>query len=649
MDYDKMCMGCMAEKPAADQVCPCCGFDERQFRAPAYSLCSRSILNGKYMTGRFLEESGYFITYLGWDLNLEVKVLIHEYYPCTMLFRDAASQPDVSWQAPDGEAFGNGKKKFYSRAKILARMWDLPGIVSVKDVFEENNTVYMVTEFYKGILLDEKLKAAGGRLGTDIVLNWMRPVMEAVSRLNREGIICMGISPGNILITVEGNAKLKEIWNPTAISPYDDKGYVPAGNSYLAEEEYRKDIKPGPWTNVYAICAVIYRCITGTPPPKAMERIVYDSIMPPSRLGYHMGSRQEEVLMRGLSVHVADRLQNMDVLMQGMYGGTESRQVPSPGSEDITRPIPPYAREDVTRPLSSGGIQSSSGRSDGGQGTGAAGTGKFPWRRKWPVLAAAAVILLCGSTVFFIVKSGGTGGKGTETGTVPLYTEAEESGPARTGTERAPDGGKSGDQGRGISGNEDTEGSSYSWDSQDTPDTTAPPGGQDNSDQNEWVYGGADFPYLDSVISRITEDKYKEYAMDEIIEAENYIKYLVDHAEISRDEQSRQNYLFIEIEMSTTSGSPFSSLQVEDYNFVAAVMDESEDGLMFCLPAVYFMSSDEETPREFPVTVGSESAGEMIFVYPIPDGYEKWAIIETNMYNGEEAGPLQLVSDLSMW
>ena len=137
-----------------------CGFDEKQFVAPAYSLVNRSILNGKYMTGRFLEESGYFITYLGWDLNLEIKVMIHEYYPCTMLWRDDVTQPGVGCRPEDQEAFANGKRKFFTRAKVLARMWDLPGVVSVKDVFEENDTVYMITEYYQGMLLDEKLKEA---------------------------------------------------------------------------------------------------------------------------------------------------------------------------------------------------------------------------------------------------------------------------------------------------------------------------------------------------------------------------------------------------------------------------------------------------------------------------------------------------------
>ena len=117
MDYEKMCMGCMRERENAEGPCPYCGFDEKQFVAPAYSLVNRSILNGKYMTGRFLEESGYFITYLGWDLNLEINVMIHEYYPCTMLWRDDMTQPGVGCRPEDQEAFANGKRKFFTRAK----------------------------------------------------------------------------------------------------------------------------------------------------------------------------------------------------------------------------------------------------------------------------------------------------------------------------------------------------------------------------------------------------------------------------------------------------------------------------------------------------------------------------------------------------
>ena len=79
-------------------------------------------------------------------------------------------------------------------------------------------------------------------------------------------------------------------------------------------------------------------------------------------------------------------------------------------------------------------------------------------------------------------------------------------------------------------------------------------------------------------------------------------------------------------------------------NFVALVMDAGMERLAICLPSMYFLSSDEETPRYFPIEVGSESAGEIILVYPIPDWYDSWGIMESNMINGEEAGPLYLVS-----
>ena len=692
MDYEKMCMGCMREKNGQDQKCPYCGFDEKQFVAPAYSLVNRSILNGKYMTGRFLEESGYFITYLGWDLNLEINVMIHEYYPCTMLWRDDMTQPGVGCRPEDQEAFANGKRKFFTRAKVLARMWDLPGVVSVKDVFEENDTVYMITEYYQGMLLDEKLKEAGGRLDADTVLYWMEPVMQAVSRLNREGIICMGISPGNILITTEGSGKLKEIWNPTAISPYDEGGSVPAGNSYLAEEEYRKDKDPGPWTNVYAVCAVIYRCITGSAPPKAMERIIYDSIVPPSGLGFNMGKVREEALMRGLAIHADDRCQNMEQLMEGLYRSDAPRPVPQsapgpvpqPGAHPMPRPGVNYRVDNVTRPVSDdmtrplppgrpGGTEQRETAASAGEGrhagmgtkNGPGASGGRKWL-KWQAFAAAAAVLLCSACVFFFVRNGGSGGDKIQTGTVPAEQETVQARQNRSDTEapaaekdtRKPDGtgqGSEAGQGTGSGQNDGTggqsaEGNGYSWDPQE-PEVNGngtgrdePSGEQDGLNQEDWVYGGADFPCLDSVISRFADDRCVEYGWDEVIVADNYIMYLLDYAEIQRDERSGQNYLMVEMEMCTSEGSPYSSLLVADYNFAALVMDASAERLVICLPSMYFLSSDEETPRYFPIEVGSESAGEIILVYPIPDWYDSWGIMETNMHNGEEAGPLYLVS-----
>ena len=77
---DHLCINCMREK-ADDGVCPFCGFDESKYEPSPHHLPPRSILGGKCLIGRVLGEGGFGITYMGWDLNLDLKLAIKEYYP----------------------------------------------------------------------------------------------------------------------------------------------------------------------------------------------------------------------------------------------------------------------------------------------------------------------------------------------------------------------------------------------------------------------------------------------------------------------------------------------------------------------------------------------------------------------------------------
>ena len=79
------CFGCMEET----KVCPCpkCGYDPKKQKSPDYALRPGAILNGKYMVGKMLGQGGFGITYVGWDLALERKVAIKEYFPAGQVSR----------------------------------------------------------------------------------------------------------------------------------------------------------------------------------------------------------------------------------------------------------------------------------------------------------------------------------------------------------------------------------------------------------------------------------------------------------------------------------------------------------------------------------------------------------------------------------
>ena len=149
-DINKLCMGCMSYNPQGGR-CPLCGFDLSNYRAPLHHLRPGTILNGKYYLGKALGEGGFGITYIGWDLNLEMKTAIKEYFPSGLVSRDISNTDTVTvFSGNANNSFEVGKNKFINEAKVLAKFDNLQGIVSVKDFFLENGTAYISMEFVEG-------------------------------------------------------------------------------------------------------------------------------------------------------------------------------------------------------------------------------------------------------------------------------------------------------------------------------------------------------------------------------------------------------------------------------------------------------------------------------------------------------------------
>ena len=81
IDPNLICMQCMKELHERNGICRHCGFDNNVWINTAHQLACGSILAGTYLVGRVLGQGGFGITYIGYDLNLDVRVAIKEYYP----------------------------------------------------------------------------------------------------------------------------------------------------------------------------------------------------------------------------------------------------------------------------------------------------------------------------------------------------------------------------------------------------------------------------------------------------------------------------------------------------------------------------------------------------------------------------------------
>ena len=322
MEIENLCANCMREMRNPDGACEFCGFDIRTFNLPRNHMRPFSILAGKYLIGKSIGEGGFGITYIGMDLNLEVRVAIKEYYPQGFALRDNRTNDSTVWPCSENTQafFEEGREKFINEARTIAKFRDLPEIVGVMDFFRENQTAYIVMEYLDGKTLKQYLAANGGKIPVSELLQMMQPLISSLEKLHDQNLIHRDISPDNIMIMKKGNIKILDFGGARDFVSQNGKSMsVLVKHGYAPEEQYRSHGNQGPWTDVYALCATMYRCITGEIPPDALERLHKDELKPISSFGVECPKYVEKTIMKGLSVCKEDRYQSMRELYKNLY------------------------------------------------------------------------------------------------------------------------------------------------------------------------------------------------------------------------------------------------------------------------------------------------------------------------------------------
>lgn len=329
MKIENLCIKCMKEKASPEGRCEHCGYDPAEDTIPPHHLSPFVILEGKYLVGKSIGEGGFGITYIGMDLNLEMRVAIKEYYPNGCAIRDTSGN-SCTVQSYSGEAqtfFETGREKFINEAKILAKCIDLPEIVTVKDFFKENHTAYIVMEFLEGQTLKAYLKERGGRISATETLNMMKPLIRSLGQVHKMNLIHRDISPDNIMITTNYEVKILDFGGARDFGSARGRSMsIMLKPGYAPEEQYRTHGEQGPWTDVYALCATMYRCITGQIPPESMERTYQDHLRPVTDFQPDCPREVNFAICKGLNVYKDDRWQSMEELYDCLYNGRANVQ-----------------------------------------------------------------------------------------------------------------------------------------------------------------------------------------------------------------------------------------------------------------------------------------------------------------------------------
>ena len=269
---------------ALQPYCPRCGKEYNVHISENYELPAGTFLgDGRYLVGRSIGTGGFGITYVGRDMKLEKRVVIKETFYSGIFERDCtdknASNPLKVIYDPEMVSLEEIVYKTQKECLSLSKGEKFTNIVKVYDYIFENNTAYIITEYINGKTLHDRVCSIGKYTWYDLYSK-MKPLMQCLASLHREGLLHRDIKPQNIMIrraheyseefvlidfglarTTQSSALVESAFTP---------GFSPPEQKVSIETD-------GTYTDVYALAATIYDALTGEIPPEAKSYDVYEN------------------------------------------------------------------------------------------------------------------------------------------------------------------------------------------------------------------------------------------------------------------------------------------------------------------------------------------------------------------------------------
>ena len=217
---------------------------------------------GEYRIERVLGSGGFGITYYAWERHLNKPVAIKEYLPNEFALRtDATTVRPKS--TSDADDYQWGLERFLDEARTLAR-FDHPHLNKVYRFFEDNGTAYMVLEYIEGETLSELLRRESS-LEQARLRRLLEELLSGLEEVHDARFVHRDVKPGNIMLRTDGTAVLLDFGaarqavgqRSKSITSILTPGYAPI------EQYAQKMDSVGPWSDLYALGMVAYRCISG--------------------------------------------------------------------------------------------------------------------------------------------------------------------------------------------------------------------------------------------------------------------------------------------------------------------------------------------------------------------------------------------------
>lgn len=304
---------------------------------------------------------GFGIVYKAHDESLDRIVALKEYMPSSLAFRQQGQTVSVK-SSRHAETFQAGLKSFVNEARMLA-LFDHPALVKVYRFWEANGTAYMVMPLFEGQTLKNALAGQPARPPQAWLMQLLSPLLDALQLLHAKNCFHRDIAPDNIFLQHNGQPVLLDFGAARqVIGDMANNLTVILKPGYAPIEQYASDpnLPQGPWTDLYALAAVLYHAITGKPPSAAVGRLLNDSITPlAGNSAYHAYDPSFlKAIDRALAVKQAERPQSVAEFKQllglqaaspitGIYTPTPTATTPSNPTASSQPPNPATSSRSV--------------------------------------------------------------------------------------------------------------------------------------------------------------------------------------------------------------------------------------------------------------------------------------------------------------
>lgn len=227
----------------------------------------------RYKIVRELGSGGFGVTYLAASEDLEIKVAIKEYFPEEFAVRLGNAVKPRSGQI---ENFDWGKDKFIQEARTLAKFRH-PNIVGVRQIFEANNTAYIVLDYESGRDLKAWRKEINDRPTENELIELTKPILAALKLIHSNGLLHRDISPDNIIVRNDGSPVLIDFGSSRVMTRQTRTVSAVVKSGYSPPEFYTSlTNSEGPWSDIYSYAATVYFLISGVTPEEATNRLIRD-------------------------------------------------------------------------------------------------------------------------------------------------------------------------------------------------------------------------------------------------------------------------------------------------------------------------------------------------------------------------------------